>query len=78
MGLTVLDSCNVSLPCRLLWCSIACSAMLHSVIFIMAFPGEMIKSGSLFHHTKYFIFLMLNSMAAACLQFIQVMAAGPY
>lgn len=44
--------------------------MLHSVIFIMAFPGEMIKSRSLIRHIKHFILLLLNSMAAGCLQFL--------
>lgn len=49
-GLTVFGPCQskanstVSLACLLfLWCSVACSAMLHPVIFIMTFPGEKIK-----------------------------------
>lgn len=51
--------------------------MLHPVIFIMAFPGEIMESGLIIHHTKYFIVMLLNSMTAACLQFIWVMVCIP-
>lgn len=51
--------------------------MLLPVIFIMAFPGEIMESGLIIHHTEYFIFMLLNSMAAACLQFIWVMVCIP-
>lgn len=51
--------------------------MFHPVVFIMAFPGEIMESRLIIHHTKYFIFMLLNSMAAARMQFIWAMVCIP-
>lgn len=37
--------------------------MLLPVIFIMAFPGEIMESGLIFYHNKYLTSMLLNSMA---------------
>lgn len=70
---------TVSLSCLplLLWRGVVSGAMLHPVIFIMAFPWEIKEYGLIIHHTKYFIFMLLKSMAAACLQFIWGMVCIP-
>lgn len=79
-GLTLPITCSLaSLSCLplLLWRSVVSGAMLLPIIFIMAFPGDIMKHGLIIHQTKYFIFMLLNSRAAACLQFIWVMVCIP-